>query len=138
MDFRRVALIVPYDQEHVLLQNRKKINKPHKVDYGLFGGGIEEGESVEQALRREVKEELSLDIANLKDLEFFKKYDYFNDEQKICRELNIFICKLPKIRKEGVHEGEAEIFTFEEAEKLFISQQDKKIVREILDYISKK
>ena len=56
MDFRRVALIIPFNENgEILFQNRKTINKKHNRDYGFFGGGLEEGESVEQALAREIK-----------------------------------------------------------------------------------
>ena len=42
---------------------------PHHWD--LFGGHIEEGETPEEALKREVKEELNYD---LKEYRFFKEY----------------------------------------------------------------
>ena len=55
MDLRRVALIVPCNNQfEVILQKRKGfIDKPTDKDYGFFGGGLEEGESVEQALKKE-------------------------------------------------------------------------------------
>ena len=70
MNSRRVALIVPYNKEfEVVLQRRKGfIDKPTDKDYGFFGGGLEEGESVQEALKREVKEELTLDIQKIKSL----------------------------------------------------------------------
>src|SRR3989338_10870391 len=78
MNIRRVALIVPFNKSfEVILQRRKGfIDKPTDKDYGFFGGGLEEGESVEEALKREVNEELTLDVKNIESLKFFKTYDY--------------------------------------------------------------
>lgn len=38
--------------------------------WGLPGGGIEEGESIEVALRRELQEELAIEITNIRPLFF--------------------------------------------------------------------
>jgi len=67
------AVILENDQNEILLylrDNKPDIPFPHHWD--LFGGYIEEGETPEEALVREVKEELNY---NLKDFRFFKEYD---------------------------------------------------------------
>lgn len=67
------AVILENDKKEILLylrDNKPTIPFPHHWD--LFGGYIEEGETPEQALVREVKEELDY---NLEDYKFFKKYE---------------------------------------------------------------
>jgi len=53
-----------------LRDNKPGIPFPHHWD--LFGGHVEEGETPEEALIREVKEEINFD---LKDFRFFRKYE---------------------------------------------------------------
>lgn len=58
----------------VYLQKRSK-NATRLPDYfGLWGGGIEEGENPEQALVREVKEELEIDL-DIKQVKFLSRYE---------------------------------------------------------------
>lgn len=45
-----------------LLRNKKK----HKNSWGFVGGGVEDGESVRDALIREINEEINLDTSNHK------------------------------------------------------------------------
>jgi 8-oxo-dGTP pyrophosphatase MutT (NUDIX family) len=61
----RATAIVVKDNK-ILLIKRVTTDNP---EYFIFpGGGVEEGETIEDALKREVKEELSLDISNWKHL----------------------------------------------------------------------
>jgi 8-oxo-dGTP diphosphatase len=67
------AIILENDKREILLylrDNKPSIPFPHHWD--LFGGHVEEGETPEQALVREVKEELGFDLVEYK---FFKKYE---------------------------------------------------------------
>ena len=136
---RKVALLLPYNGKlDILFQNRKEINKPYTKDYGFFGGGVESGETTEQALAREIKEELGININELKGLEFFKKYVFKIIELKTIRELNVFLCKMPDMNKLKIGEGKAEIFNIKNAINLNISERDKKILGEIYNYLVKK
>jgi 8-oxo-dGTP pyrophosphatase MutT (NUDIX family) len=56
----RKALLLPLNSRNQLfIQDRRGHKKP---DWGYFGGGIEEGETPLQAVIRESKEELCIDI----------------------------------------------------------------------------
>lgn len=63
MNTRKVAVIILYnDDGEILLQHRTK-DAPVLPDYwAFFGGGIEEGETPEEAVKRECLEELSYEL----------------------------------------------------------------------------
>jgi 8-oxo-dGTP diphosphatase len=67
------AIIFENDKEEFLLYLRdNKPTIPFPNHWDLIGGHVEEGETPEQALVREVKEELGLD---LKDYKFYKRFE---------------------------------------------------------------
>lgn len=58
--------------ELLLYMRDNKPGIPFPQHWDLFGGHVEDGETPEKALVREVKEELNID---LKEFRFFRKYD---------------------------------------------------------------
>ncbi len=63
----RVAAIILNKKKEVLLVNHQKKRK----SYWLFpGGGVEYGEKIEDALKRELKEELSLEMHKISNFVF--------------------------------------------------------------------
>jgi 8-oxo-dGTP diphosphatase len=62
---RNVAVLILYDRESkILLQHRTK-DAPTFPDYwAFFGGSVEEGESAEQAVKRESIEELGYELTD--------------------------------------------------------------------------
>jgi 8-oxo-dGTP diphosphatase len=67
------AIILENDKGEFLLYLRdNKPSIPFPDHWDLIGGHVEEGETPEQALVREVKEELDID---LKEYSFYKKYE---------------------------------------------------------------
>lgn len=67
------AIILENDKGEFLLYLRdNKPTIPFPDHWDLIGGHVEEGETPEQALVREVKEELGID---LKDYKFFRVYE---------------------------------------------------------------
>ena len=68
MKSRTIAIVVPYTKnKKILLQSRKSISKWGE-EWSFWGGGQEPNESIDEAARREIKEELHLDVKELKYL----------------------------------------------------------------------
>ena len=74
---RKVSILIPYtfkeDGILVYLQKRSKDAKRLPDYFGFFGGGTEENENPEEALRREMKEELNFIPEGYTH---FKKYEF--------------------------------------------------------------
>lgn len=69
-----VALIVVGDDERYLMQLRdQKPNIFYPGHWGLFGGAMDEGESPEVTLRRELEEELQLRV---EDVRYFTEFAF--------------------------------------------------------------
>ena len=67
------AIILENDKEEFLLALRdNKPGIPFPLHWDLIGGHVDEGETPEEALVREVKEELDID---LKKYAFYRKYE---------------------------------------------------------------
>lgn len=121
MKTRNVALIIFYDkQKRILLQDRRGISRLGE-EWGFFGGEIEEGETPEEALLRETKEELDFDL---------KEYKYIGDNNFKVNDLlvkcKIFISPLKNISEFKQKEGKKmKLFSLEEAKRLqMVSQGD--------------
>jgi mutator protein MutT len=140
MKTRNVALIIFYDKDkRILLQDRRGISKLG-AEWGFFGGRIEQGETPEQAVVRETKEELCFD---LKDYKYVGEYGYEIGESLKKKfpnfDFDIVLCKvfiaplkhnLYKFKqKEGIN---MKLFSLDEAEKLkMVSDGDIEIVRKL-------
>lgn len=69
-----VCMLVIYnDKKEILLQNRENI-KVVWEDYSFFGGHVENWETPESCLKREINEELGIDLQD-KDFEFIWKFN---------------------------------------------------------------
>ncbi|MFA6215715.1 MAG: radical SAM protein [Patescibacteria group bacterium] len=120
--------IIYDDQNRVLLQLRD--NKPGILfpdHYSFFGGVIEAGETSIQALKREIKEELGVE---LEPYNFFKTFYYeFNND---VHEINIFICHL-NINPEQIRLGEGagwNFFSKDELEKVNLGFNTREVLAE--------
>lgn len=72
------AIILENDNKEILLYLRdNKPGIPFPDHWDLIGGHVEEGESPGEALIREYKEELDLD---LKEYNFYKRYECFTGD----------------------------------------------------------
>ena len=136
MKTRKVAIIIFYDDKNrILLQDRRGISKLGE-EWGFFGGKIEEGETPEQAVIRETKEELGFD---LKEYKYVGEYSYkikgsikknFNFDKVLCK---VFISPLNNFSKFKIKEGKKmKLFTLDEAEKLkMVCEGDIEMVRRL-------
>lgn len=130
---RRVSIILFHDGEgNVLLQDRREISK-HGEEYGFFGGKIEEGETPEQALKREMREELNLEI---------KKHILFKHSKEIIKKIGreverfVFLANMPDLTKIIVHEGKLAFTTFEKSFKFKMILGDVELLKEISQHLS--
>jgi mutator protein MutT len=57
MGSRIVSIVIFQDSENVILQDRGEHSKVGEA-YGFFGGGVEEGETSLEGLKRELQEEI--------------------------------------------------------------------------------
>lgn len=77
MNSRNVAIVVFTDGKDVVVQERGSHSKDGEK-YGFWGGGIEEGENKESAIKRELQEELGFIPQMLK---YWGDYSYIVSEE---------------------------------------------------------
>lgn len=82
------ALLVPFNsKQEILLQDRRG----HKLPaWGFFGGGIEEGETPLEAVIRESKEELDIDLSPA-DLKYMGKFESNWDGVPVDRHMYLWL-----------------------------------------------
>jgi nucleoside triphosphatase len=125
------ALIVDPAGKLFLMKTHKWLGK-----YTLPGGHIELGESMEQALRREVKEETNLDIAEIEFLctqEFIYDPVFWRPRHFIFFD---FACKM--VSGEVGLNDEAEEYIWIEPEKVFELPMDRYAKKAITEYLKRK
>jgi 8-oxo-dGTP pyrophosphatase MutT (NUDIX family) len=69
---KRIALLFIVIDNKVLLFKRSPEETTNPGKYGMLGGHIEKGESPEEALRREVKEEAGVEVGSFKKLKVYE------------------------------------------------------------------
>ena len=113
----------------ILLQHRDENNRWNQDSWSEFGGQIEKGETPEEAIKREMKEELEIELA---DLKFFKKYKLQRKkgtyEQFVFTALlNYPLESLKKQQKEG---NDLALFAHEEIKHLKTANYTKEILED--------
>ncbi|MDO8592154.1 MAG: NUDIX domain-containing protein [bacterium] len=99
---RNVALIVLYDKnKKILLQHRAEDAERLPGYWGFFGGGIEAGETPDQAVRRETREELNYELKNPK---LVMTHEYVHEDRKGVQ--YIFMEEYDKNKKLTLGEGQ--------------------------------
>jgi len=127
---RRVALFVLKDKDRILLQKRSKDDDKIPNYWAFFGGQIEEGESPEQAVKREAKEELGI---VLEDFKLFKRYELQTPWG--LHENFVFVAplkdSLETLRKQQTEGQGLDLFSFKDIEKLKITDTDRIILKDL-------
>jgi 8-oxo-dGTP pyrophosphatase MutT (NUDIX family) len=96
---RLISILLPIkvksDSINVYLQRRSADARVLPSHFGFWGGGVEEGETIEQGLIRETKEELGIDL-DIRAVELFNRYEFIGSIK------NIFILS-PEDGWENIH-----------------------------------
>lgn len=127
---RNVSVIILYDKDKkILLQHRSENAKRMPSYWGFFGGGIEAGETPEQAVKREALEELNYSLSNPKLI--MKQRFLLNDGNN---EKNVFIEEYNSNKKITLNEGQnLKWCDFSELSKLKIIDHDMEVLKYIKD-----
>lgn len=137
MFVRRVSILIPYNSDKkILLQHRTK-DAPYLPDYwGFFGGGIAANETPEDTVRREAKEELELEI---KEIKLFKRYEIKEENGVYERFAYLLPTSLSarQLREQQKEGDDLDFFTIEEAKKLKFNPYNIAILQDIEDYLNR-
>lgn len=128
MEKRPISILIPYCTENgntfVFLQKRDKDAKRLPGFFGFFGGGIEIGETAEEALKREIQEELGIDAYGAN---FFSKYEFYGSIK------NVFTLQVENKFGDKIVLGEGEYGKFftenEVAEEKLLIDEDKLVLK---------
>lgn len=129
------AVIAFYDdQKRILFQDRHGISKAGE-EWGFFGGTIETGETPEQALVREIREELGVHIAEfelLMTLKHFRDTETYNDVFLFIGPLGDLLTDAKQQEGRGM-----KLFPCSEIKNLKLGRTDKDIAGTIERYLQK-
>jgi 8-oxo-dGTP diphosphatase len=118
--------VIVYNNGVVLI---KRKNEPFKDHYALPGGFVEYGETVEEALTREVKEETGLDVRPVKLVGVYSRPDRDPRGHTVTV---AFLCIGEGELKAGDDAKDVFIFPVEEALKLPLAFDHKEILKDAL------
>ena len=133
MAVRNVAVLVLYNnKKEILLQHRSKDALRLPDHWAFFGVGIEGEETPEQALAREIIEELEYNVVTPK-LIFTQKFNYKDD----VNTKYVFVEKYNEKQKLVQHEGqEMGWWKFENLNNLLIIDHDRIALSEIKKFLN--
>jgi len=128
---KRVEIIIKDEQGRILFQLRDEHPERYPNCWAFFGGGVEKGETPEEALHREIAEELG--IENLKNFKLFKVYK-FEYEVGNIEEHYVFITHVKGLvpdMKLKLGEGRGMAFlSFEEISSLKFVEHERPMLKE--------
>lgn len=120
------------DTFEFFLQKRDLVTKTNPGLLGLWGGGVEEGESIEAAVMREVSEELSYSP---------KQMTYYTHFESASNVLDVFIEEVGEEFENVVTIGEGEYGIFLKHDQIFfnaeVTLQAQFVIHQFLKYEKK-
>ena len=133
MAVRDVSVFILYTLTgHILLQHRTDDALRLPGYWAFFGGGIEQGENPTEALKREIREELSYLVQNPKFLLAQKVRDEENDNTKY-----VFV---EQYQDQSLQLGEGQAmgwFLPDETHGLKMVDHDRFVVEQVRDYLNR-
>lgn len=127
---RRKALLVPYNnKKNIYIQDRKGHKPP---PWRFFGGSIEEGETPTQAVIRESKEELDIDIME-SELIYLGQSDTTFDE--VFVERYFFLYKTDKTNFTVLEGAGGKWVDFETAKTYLVSEDKVERLEEMIGVV---
>lgn len=124
---RAVGIIFEdFKSEYLFLLRDNKNTIPFPNQWDMLGGAVESDESFEEAITREMKEELELD---LKGFELFKVYNWPDrDEAIFYKKINLDIDSI------NLHEGQKlKYFSKDELLKIDLAFQFNQVMRDFFE-----
>jgi 8-oxo-dGTP diphosphatase len=118
------GIIIENENGEILLQLREDDVKEFPDHWVLLGGGCEQGETPVEVIKREIKEEINIDIGNF---EYFGNFRFNNkyDQYFFYKKLNLDLSKIK------LNEGKAiKFFSKKEIQKLKLGFNMKEIIAE--------
>jgi 8-oxo-dGTP pyrophosphatase MutT (NUDIX family) len=107
MAIKQFAVCIFLDRKGKTAVQERKDSSPKNEVYALWGGRLEKDETPDQAIRRELLEELTLEPKKLQHI-FDHEYSSPNGKEKIY--YSVFISPLdPVVKKSQVREGKGMI-----------------------------
>ena len=133
MAVRDVSVFILYTSSgHILLQHRTDDAIRLPGYWAFFGGGIEKGENPTEALKREIREELSYQVQNPQFLLAQKVRDGENDNTKY-----VFV---EQYQDQPLQLGEGQAmgwFSPDETQGLKMIDHDRFVVEQVRDYLNR-
>ena len=133
MAVRDVSVFILYTSSgHILLQHRTDDAFRLPGYWAFFGGGIEQGENPTEALRREIREELSYEVQGPK---FFLAQKVRDEENDITK--YVFV---EQYQDQPLQLGEGQAmgwFSPDETHELKMIDHDRFVVDQVRDYLNR-
>ncbi len=121
----------------VLLQHKTDDYAFHPNGWAIFGGAIEKGETPEQAAHREAKEELGIELTELK---FVKQFDFVEANQQ---NLQFFVFQTPlrhsveQLKRQLTEGAGLALFNEKEIETLDLLRRHREMLKEIFKQVAR-